>query len=321
MNRRSVLIGGAAALAGMALPGCQSGDAPLRVALNDWIGYSTLFLAHELGQVDERAVRLVEQPSNTASMMALANREVNVAALTLDEFLLAREGGVDVRAVLVFNESHGADAVMAGPAITDLAALKGKRIGVESSAVGALMLSRMLERAQLAPGDVDKVSLTADQHVQAFASGRVDAVITFEPMASRLRAQGARVLFDSSDFPGLIVDVLAVHAALPRHQHARLRALLAGHFAALAHLAAQPDDAARLLAPHLQLSPQEVQVAFSGIHLLSLADNRDWLGGRAPRLLDSASSVAGVMHASRLLARLPTLDGLSDPAFLPGGPA
>lgn len=321
MNRRSVLLGGAATLACMALPGCQAPSGPLRVALNDWIGYSTLFLAQELGQMDEVTVRLVEQPSNTASMMALANREVRVAALTLDEFLLAREGGLDVRAVLVFNESHGADVVMAHPGIADLRALKGKRIGVESSAVGALMLARLLEGAQLAPAELDKVPLTADQHVQAYAAGEVDAVITFEPMASQLRARGARALLDSSHFPGLIVDVLAAHADLPNSQHEALRRLVAGHFAAVSYLGRDPADASRLLAPHQQLTPEEVRHAFAGIHLLDLKDNRQWLAGVQPRLLDSVKSVAGIMHASRLLGRLPSLDGLVDASFLPEGTA
>lgn len=321
MNRRSVLLGGAATLACMSLSACHSPDEPLRVALNDWIGYSPLVLAQELGHVDEATVRLVEQPSNTASIMALANRELSVAALTLDEFLLAREGGLDVRAVMVFNESHGADVVMAHPAIAELRALKGKRIGVESSAVGALMLARLLERAQLEPSELDQVTLTADQHVKAYAAGQVDAVITFEPMASQLRAQGAKVLLDSSHFPGLIVDVLVAHAELPARQHGHLRRLLAGHFAAVSHLRRDPVDAARRLAPHQQLTPDEVRQAFSGIHLLDLNDNRQWLSGPQPRLIDSVRSVATIMQSSRLLGRLPALDGLCDASFLPEGNA
>ncbi|MCH5918706.1 hypothetical protein MMA56_24425, partial [Salmonella enterica] len=75
-----------------------------------------------------------------------------------------------------------------------------------------------------------------DQHVAAYTAQRVDAVITFEPMASRLRALGARPLLDSSRFPGLIVDVLAVSAQITPHQGEQLRQLLDGHFQALQHL-------------------------------------------------------------------------------------
>ena len=225
MNRRDLLLGGAGAWPLCALPlsglaSCTTAEPPLRVAVNGWIGYAPLFLAQDLGHVPENTVRLVEFPSNTASMMALVNREVAAAALTLDELLAAREGGLQVRAAMVFDESCGADVVMAHPRIDSLAALRGKRLGVESTAVGALMLSRLLAAASLTPTDLVKVPLTADQHVAAYAAGDIDAVITFEPMASRLRDQGAHALLDSSHFPGLIVDVLAVAAGTSAQQAA-----------------------------------------------------------------------------------------------------
>jgi len=325
MDRRKLLLGGAwvsgrwlssgAGLVG--LTACGTKTPALRVALNGWIGYSPFFLAQDLGHVPEAAVRLVEFPSNTASMMALANGEVAAAALTLDELLLAREGGLNVRAALVFDESAGADVVMVRPDIGGLAGLRGKRIAVESTAVGALMLSRALEAAGLAPSDVTKVPLTADQHVNAYTGGRVDAVITFEPMASRLRALGARPMLDSSRFPGLIVDVLAVSAEAGLQQAPQLRLLLAGHFQALQHLRSNPANAARLLAQHQQIEPDAVLAAFSGIRLADAAANRGWLTGSNPGLDAAARSVGQLMAHARLLQRPPDTATLCDPRFLP----
>lgn len=322
MNRRDLLLGGAGAgcrwltpLSGLAA--CTAAAPALRVALNGWIGYSPFFLAQDLGHVPESAVRLLEFPSNTASMMALVNGEVAAAALTLDELLLAREGGLDVRAALVFDESAGADVLVAREGIDGLAGLRGKRIGVESTAVGALMLSRVLEAAQLHPTDVFKVPLTADQHVAAYTAQRVDAVITFEPMASRLRALGARPLLDSSRFPGLIVDVLAVTARLDTRQAEHLRQLLDGHFQALQHLRSNPASAARLLAQHQQIAPDAVLAAFSGIRLADAAENRGWLSGQNPGLSASARSVGQLMQHAKLLQRLPDTATLCDPRFLP----
>lgn len=322
MNRRDLLLGGAGAscrwltpLGGLAA--CSTGTPALRVALNGWIGYAPLFLAQELGHVPASAVRLLEFPSNTASMMALANGEVSAAALTLDELLLAREGGLDVRAALVFDESAGADVVMVRQGIGGLAGLRGKRIGVESTAVGALMLSRALDMAGLLPSDVVKVPLTADQHVAAYTAQRIDAVITFEPMASRLRALGAHPVLDSSRLPGLIVDVLAVSTQIDPHQAEQLRQLLDGHFQALQHLRSNPANAARLLAPHQQIAPDAVLAAFGGIRLADAAANRGWLGGQNPGLSASARSVGELMVHAKLLQRPPDTATLCDPRFLP----
>lgn len=322
MNRRDLLRRGAGASFGVwmplaAVPGCRPAPPALRVALNGWIGYSPFFLAQELGHVPESVVRLVEFPSNTASMMSLVNGEVTAAALTLDELLLAREGGLDVRAALVFDESAGADVLLARQSIGGLPGLRGKRIGVESTAVGALMLSRVLEAAQLSAADVIKVPLTVDQHVAAYEAQQIDAVITFEPMASRLRALGAHLLLDSSSFPGLIVDVLVVSAHINPQQSAQLRQLLSGHFLALQHLRINPANAARLLSAHQQIPAEEVLRAFNGIRLADDAANRGWLAGNNPGLSASAKSVGQLMAEAHLLQRQPDTTDLCDPRFLP----
>lgn len=304
-----------------ALAGCAAPKEPIQVALNAWVGYALLHLATELDFLSDADVRLQEYPSNTASMMALVSGRVPAAALTLDELLQVREGGVDARVVLVFDESHGADVVLARPGVTQLSQLRGKRIGVESTALGALMLARLLEIAGLKASDVVKMPMTADQHVGAYERQEVDAVITFEPMASRLRGLGAIPLLDSKQMPGLILDVLAVRAdALPEAE-AAWRGLLQGYFEAFAHWRTQPEVAARLMAPHQQLSPENVMQAFGGIAMSDLALNRVWLSGAQPRLLQSAKVVGRLMHEARLLDRVPDLTDLCEPGLLPGGGA
>ena len=181
MNRREFLLGTPLSLTPAwavtaGLLGCQKPVAPVRVASNVWLGYETLFLARELGYLSASTLRLIEYPSSSDSMMALANREVSLATLTLDEFLLAREGGLDARAILVFDESNGADAVVARADIQGLSGLKGKRIGVESTAVGALMLAKLLEVANLQLHDIIKV---------AFQRGAVRLVLARAPVQGR----------------------------------------------------------------------------------------------------------------------------------------
>ena len=90
-----------------------------------------------------------------------------------------------------------------------------------------------------------------------------------------------------------------------------------GYFRAFGHRQAQPEVAARLMAPHQQVSAEEVTQAFRGITLSDLAKNHAWLGGTQPRLLQSAQMVGRVMHETRLLDRAPDLTSLCEPAYLP----
>jgi len=141
-------------------------------------------------------------------------------------------------------------------------------------------------------------------------------LVTWEPFATQLQAQGARRLFDSRDFPGLVVDVLVARAdALERTPEA-FRQLLAGHFQALDYLRASPDDAYRRMAPRLGLSPDEVRAALQRVRLMDRAANRGWLGPR-PGLVSAAENVARIMASSGLLKQVPALEGLADPRFLP----
>jgi NitT/TauT family transport system substrate-binding protein len=45
---------------------------------------------------------------------------------------------------------------------------------------------------------------------QLYAAGEIDAAVTFEPMRSRLKAAGARVVFSSASLPNEILDVLVI---------------------------------------------------------------------------------------------------------------
>ncbi len=278
---------------------------PLRVGSNVWPGYEPLYLARELGYFRRRNIHLVELPSSTQVMHQLRSGNLEAACLTLDEVISQRRRGLDLQVVLVMDFSNGADVLLARPAIENLAGLRGKRIGVEHTAVGAILLDGALQAAGLTPADVKPVYLPVDQHETAWRDGRVDAVVTFEPVKSRLLATGARVLFDSSRIPGRIVDVLVVTRQAAETRKANLRRLLAGYFRARKIMRTEPDRANRLMAPRLGVAPAVVPTLFDGIELPDLPANRRLLGGHPPPLEDTARALARLMVTNRLLTGVP----------------
>ncbi len=316
-NYRRRLLAAGLGLPFAGLAACTRPAPLLRVAGIVWVGYEPLFLARELGYYEAQSLRLVEMPSNTAGLMALATGDVEAATLTLDEFLIAREGGLDVRAILVFDDSAGADVVMGRPEIHELADLRGRRIGVENTAAGALMLAKLLEAAALSPADIIKVPLTGGRHMEAYRTHRVDALVSFEPYATQLASMGARRLLDSSLFPGLIVDVLVARAAALDAQPEQFQLLTDGYFRALDHLRQAPQDAAARMAPRMGITPDEVLVALKGVRMQDRAANRAWLDGPEARLFQATRAVARIMLQSDLLQAMPDLEHLADPRYLP----
>lgn len=307
-----------AALALTLLSGCNPDrQKVLRVATIPWPGYESIHLAQSLGYINPESIRLVEMANNTQASMAFRNGTVDAGMLTLDETLNLLQDGVDLRVILVMDISNGADVVMARPEITSLQDLRGKRVAVENGAMGAIMLDAMLEAAGLKIRDIVLISKTGNEHMNAYLEGVTDAIVTFEPTRSELLKHGAHILFDSSQIPGRIVDVLAVRASVMAEHKLALQTLVAAHFKALDYLSSHPQDAAKRIAPYLGVKESEIPAQFDGLKLPLLIDNRALLATTPPELKTTATSLAKLMLEHNLLQRQVDVSQLVEPMFLP----
>lgn len=312
------LIAGACTLgAAGALGGCSFGEPLLRIGAHPWPGYELLYLAREKGWFDRESIRLVEMPSASDSIQALFAGALEGAALTLDEVLSVAAAGLEVRIVAVLDVSLGADVLLAQPRFKQLADLKGRRIGVENSATGALMLEGALAAAELQAADIKPVYMTTDKHYDAFVKGEVDALVTYDPVSSQLLAAGGRKLFDSSLIPGRIVDVLVVRSEVLVNNRAALQQLVAAHFHALQELKQHPASAAQIIAPRLGVKAEEVPAMFAHLDLPDLVANQAWLGGSHPRLDDTVMVLQNTMRRNGLLPALAGSVSFADAQFLP----
>lgn len=314
-GRRRCLAGGMALGLAPWLPACSKPVPVMRVGSIVFPGYELMFMARERGLIDSRKVRLIEMLANTDTLRALAAGQLEGAALTLDEMMSARADGVDLRVVMVIDISQGADVVMARRGVT-LDNLGGKRIAVEEGAMGAVMLSSLLHAAQLRVEEVKKVAMTLDSSLKVFSSGKVDAIVTAEPWATKLEAQGAQRIFDSSRIPGRITDVLAVRADVLDTQADAIRALVAAHFEARQFFIAQPAQASIHMAARLQTPVEEVPASLRGLQLPDAAENRRLLeeGGNFHR---TALELQRVMFEAGLLRKQSGPDELVDTRYLP----
>ena len=304
-------------LSGLMLPGCHPSSEPIRVGLHPWPGYELLHLAHSLGFLDTKQVRLVQTHSASASLRALATGSMEAACLTLDEMLTAREAGQDLLVVAVLNESVGADSLMVHPLISSLSDLEGKTIGVEHSAVGAVMLVSALQAAHLPLDAVQLRFVTVDQHESAILAGEVDAIVTYEPVKSRLLTYGLQEVFSSAEIPGRIIDVLAVKRSVAEKNPRAVRHLVKSHFAALQAFRDHSAVHLPFLAQRLGLEVHQVLDAYAELRLPDTEANRQMLSGPIPALKDNTEWLADVMVRNGLLQSVPELGGWITAEFLP----
>lgn len=267
------------------ISGCRAHAQRIRIAYLPWIGYETLMLAEQFHWLPQ-TVSLARLGSASLSLAALRRGEVDAAALTLDEVMRARLGGMDLVVVMVFDVSAGADVLLVDEEIESLGDLAGKRIGVELGGVGEMLLDRVLARAGLDWGEITIVDRSADQQLHSWRDGELDAVVSYEPVASRLRAAGARYHLDSRDFPDLIFDVLAVRRERLDDVGGVLTEVIDAHFRGLHHLRSNRQDAIYRIADAQRIDEQAVTRAIAGILLPDLEANRRYLSEES-RLIDA----------------------------------
>ncbi|VAW85854.1 Hydroxymethylpyrimidine ABC transporter, substrate-binding component [hydrothermal vent metagenome] len=299
------------------LTGCTtSPEPPLRLGSGIWPGYEPLFLARDLGFYDDTQIKLVEFTSASEVIRSLRNHTIDAAALTMDETLTLIDNNIDLRIILVMDFSNGGDVLLAKPEIKELKDITGKKIAIEYTATGAILLDGALTAAELTPADVELVFCPVDQHENCYLSA--DAVVTYEPTRTRLLNQGAHQLFDSSLIPGRIVDVLVALQDSIEKQPQSIHLLLAGYFKSLHHLKNNPQDATQRMSARLQLSPAEVLASYDGLSLPGLDLNKTLFQGKPSPIQITTSNLISFMVKQQLLTKPLIVDHLFDAQFILG---
>lgn len=286
------------------------------VGTNIWPDYQTLYLARSLGAFDYQPVKLIEMPSSTETALAFRNGSLDVAGLTLDEVLTLLQYDPSLKIILVMDVSRGADVLLAKPEIDSLEKLKGKLIGVENTAVGAILLQGALQAADLSVADIDIRPITFDRHESAFTEGLIDAIVTFEPIKSKLLRLGAKQLFDSSRIPGHIVDVLVTRQTVIDRYPDALKTIVAGHFKAMTYLREHPEDAVVQIGSNMDMAPALVSEQLKGMELPDLVTTRQWLNGETPALNAPLAVLETLMLEQGLLFKLIDASRLIDASLL-----
>lgn len=266
-------------------------EKPLRVGTIPWAGYELLYLARDLAYFDDSQIQLKELTSTTDILNAFGQGQLDAIAVTLDEALRLTESQADLKFILIFNISNGADKLIVNPDITSLAELKGKRIAVEQSGVGAYMLSQVLQMANLAASDTIILPSTVNQHSMMLNSGEVDAVISFDPFAYQLQKQGYINLLDSSVLPGQIVDILVTKHTVLNEKQQNLHHLLEGYWKARQYLTDKPDDALSRMAPRLDVSPEELRLFYQNLILPEREQQQTIFNQKLEKIIEQMSTL------------------------------
>lgn len=129
----------------------------------------------------------------------------------MDALTIPAAGGVDSTALVVGDFSNGNDGVVL-KGKKSLADLKGQNVNLVELSVSHYLLARGLESVGLTERDLTVVNTSDADMVAIYGTDDVTAVATWNPLLSEITAMpNSHKVFDSSQIPGEIIDLLVIN--------------------------------------------------------------------------------------------------------------
>lgn len=223
MQRRSLIIAGAAASA-LAIPNVFAQNKKnFTVAWSHYIGWEPIGLMAANGMLkkwaDQEGITItVKEPmAYVDSFTQFNGGSFDAVTITNMDALLALNA-VESEVLVVGDYSNGNDGVVLRGGAT-AADIKGRTVQLVEGSVSQFVLARMLALHNLKSSDVKLLDVKDENLiVSAFTSNRNPkaAVVTWNPFLVDVRnARGSKMVFDSSQIPGEVMDMIVVRKDAP----------------------------------------------------------------------------------------------------------
>jgi NitT/TauT family transport system substrate-binding protein len=129
----------------------------------------------------------------------------------MDALTIPAAGGVDSTALIVGDFSNGNDGVVL-KGKTALKDIKGQSVNLVELSVSHYLLARGLESVGMKEADIKVINTSDADMVAVYGTDSVSAVATWNPLLSEIEAMPkSHKVFDSSQIPGEIIDLLVVN--------------------------------------------------------------------------------------------------------------
>jgi NitT/TauT family transport system substrate-binding protein len=260
----------------------------IRILCPTWPGFAPVFVAQDLGYFDKLdldvSIKFEDERPNV--MAAMARGDIEMDLRSIGEYQ-GRPRDENTPGVLIgtIDESVGGDGVVVDGAIQSVADLRGKAVASEPNIPGRLLLQVALKKAGMTLADVKMKEIVTADTVGVFTDPSISAVASFEPFLSQAvkndTARNPRILISSSQYPGIVVDVIIVRQDDLAQHPAKYRNFLVGLYKAVQYFQTNPDDFVRLAAAHLKLSPKDFRASIDGNLVYTSLDKASQYLGRA----------------------------------------
>ena len=161
----------------------------------------------------------------------------------MDALTIPAAGGVDSTALIVGDFSNGNDGVVLKGA-DSLADIKGQNVNLVELSVSHYLLARGLETVGMSEKDVTVVNTSDADMVAVYGTDDVTSVVTWNPLLSEiLTMPESTKVFDSSQIPGEIIDLLVINTDVLAENPALGKALTGAWYEIMGLMSGTSKDA------------------------------------------------------------------------------
>lgn len=261
-------------------------DDTIRIMAPVWTGFAPVLVAQDLGYFKDAhlSVDLKFSDERSDVMAAMAHGSIEMEMRALNEYQgRPRDGNTPGIIIGSIDRSLGGDGVIVDGSIHNVSDLKGRTVASESNIPGRLLLQMELHKHGMTLADLKMKEILTSDSVAVFADPSIAAVVTYQPFLQQILGISAdrhpKELVSSADYPDYIVDVLVVRNDDLKASPDKYKRFLTALYKAVAYYRSNPEDFAKIAAPHFDLSPDDFKKSVVGsLEYTDLAQSRAYMG-------------------------------------------
>ena len=288
-----------------------------KTLISEQIGSIAFFVARDKGFFKDEGLDVQTKTFSSPGdgLNPLLAGDLDAVLSTADSVITVLDKAPDqLKVVYLTDTSAGADAILAKKEITGIKQMKGKKVAATIGQCNHLLLQKALEKAGLTEKDIELVNMNPDDAGAAFAAGKVDVAVTWEPWITKVSGEKkGHVIFSSKETPNLILDVLAISAKTAKTKPEETRAFLKALNRGYDFVKKNTDEAAVVAGKALEQKPEEVKAMLPKVDLYSGKKNLEVMAGPAAK---ASAQVAKFFKDKKVNDTLVDVNKLYDASFL-----
>ena len=304
------------ALVGAALAFPVFSQDKLNIGISGWTGFAPITLAAQAGIFKRNGVdATIKKIPQQTRHLAIASGDIQCAATTVETWIVWNANGVATTQIFQLDKSYGADGMAVRANVGKIADLKGKTIGSQAPGTSPyFVMAWMLKKNGLTPKDVTVVSIDPGPAAQAFLAGQYDAVMTYEPYLSSIRAKpdAGKIIATTLDYP-VVMDTFGCTPKYLAENGRAARAMTQSYFQALEMIAREPQKAYEIMGADVKQSGEQFEASQMYLRWQDRAANQKFFAGEHAQFSKEA---AELLLEAGIIKQLPDMSKLADTRFI-----